>query len=85
MVVVLFIYDIIGSLKFHEELFARFNCLVAQIAGAVEDLVDVEVHLEQPAQISAETSEKRLPEGILLHALLVHVKVKVVAAKAWIY
>ena len=46
MVVELVVNKIIGSLKLTEELFARFNCLVAQITGAVEYLVDIEVHLK---------------------------------------
>ena len=61
MVVVLFVDNILGSLKLTEKLSARFNGLFAQIARAIEDLVDIEVHLEQPAQKSPESSEEWLP------------------------
>ena len=85
MVAELIVNNIIGSLKLTEELFARFNCLMAQIAGAVKYLVDIEVHLKQPAQEGAEAPEKWFPEGILLHALLSRFKVKVIASVGWIY
>jgi len=46
MVVALLVYNIFWSAEFGEEVLARDYRLLTQIAGAVEDLVDVEVHLE---------------------------------------
>ena len=76
MVVVLIVNNLLGGLEFREEIPAGKNRLLAQIAGAVEDLVDVEVHLEQAAQEGPEAPEERLPERVFLHALLIPVEVE---------
>lgn len=46
MMVALFLDDLFRSTEFSEEVLARDYRLLTQIAGAVEDLVDVEVHLK---------------------------------------
>ena len=61
MVIILFVYNVIRSSNSLEELLARLNCFLTQVAGAVKDLVDVEVILEQAPQEDAEPSQERLP------------------------
>ena len=51
------------------KLTAGLMCPLAQIATAVVDLVDVQEYLQCAAQVDAEPTEQRLPEGVLLHAL----------------
>lgn len=79
MVVALFVDDLFRSPQFGKEVLARDYRLLTQIARPVEDLVDVEVHLEQAAQEGAEAPEERLPEGVFLDTLFARVEVVVLA------
>ena len=76
MNVKLFVNNLLRSLKFSEKILAGINRLLTQIAGAIEELVDVEVHQEPAAQEDPEASEEWLPDGVLLHELpLIEVEV----------
>ena len=53
---------------------------MAQISWAIEDLVDVEVHLEQPAKEGSESPEEWFPKGVLFDSLLGQIEFE-----AWIH
>lgn len=67
------VYHVIRSPRFCQKLLARLDRLLAEVASAVEDLVDVEVNLQLAPQERPEPAEDRLPEGVLFDSLLLAV------------